>query len=463
VKKSGKHPVYTIVTTNPSNIFVNILEYDLGSLQYQLKTSYIQLPSSGLIRHYTCSKIDATGQYYYVGTTGGEVCIFNIPNKIFKAALPVSTNGVYSIELYKDALYVGAGDGRIKKFIGEGTKYVLDKEVILEGRIVSLALNYDVTDMLVGSSTGKIYRSIPGDLSTAVISEGHIEGIEQVSFKKGRTDIFASIDQAGVILVWDIESLNVITRCSPNSSSKPRGRSVCIADDDTVVSGWQDGFIRCFEISKSNKAALKWEIVNAHRGAVTCIYVDENYILSGGEDALVRVWSRKVRQMVTQINPHKKEISCVFPDLEKPNIIHSCSIDKIIHTFDLKTEKKVILHQAKNGQVLSMSQRKDNELELITCGLNTPILYWDCDVVEPVDIIEYPYKLLCIDVSPSGKYLAVGSETTEILVFEVATKAFLGKFDGHSGPVTSLKFTPDERQIISVSSDSSLCIWNFFG
>ena len=86
--------------------------------------------------------------------------------------------------------------------------------------------------------------------------------------------------------------------------------------------------------------------------------------MSGGEDAIVRVWSRKVRQLVTQINPHKKDITRIFPDLEKPNIIHSCSIDKIIHTYDLKTEKKIILHQAKNGQVLDMAQRKDNELEL---------------------------------------------------------------------------------------------------
>ena len=50
----------------------------------------------------------------------------------------------------------------------------------------------------------------------------------------------------------------------------------------------------------------------------------------------------------------------------------------------------------------------------MTCGHNTPILFWDCDVVEPVDQIDYPYKLLCVDVSPSGSYLAVGSETADV-------------------------------------------------
>jgi cilia- and flagella-associated protein 52 len=86
--------------------------------------------------------------------------------------------------------------------------------------------------------------------------------------------------------------------------------------------------------------------------------------LSGGDDGIVRVWARKTRKLITQITAHKKTITRVFPDLQKSNIIHSCSADKIIHSFDLKTEKKVILHQAKNGTVLSMSQRKDNELEL---------------------------------------------------------------------------------------------------
>lgn len=60
-------------------------------------------------------------------------------------------------------------------------------------------------------------------------------------------------------------------------------------------------------------------------------------------------------------------------------------------------------HQAGNGAILHMSQRRDSEQELgkicnfsiyfslflifillVTCGINTPILFWDCDVVEPV-------------------------------------------------------------------------------
>ncbi len=38
----------------------------------------------------------------------------------------------------------------------------------------------------------------------------------------------------------------------------------------------------------------------------------------------------------------------------------------------------------------------------------------------------------------------------------------MGKYIGHSGAVTKLKWAPDEKQIISVSNDASVCVWNFY-
>lgn len=113
-----------------------------------------------------------------------------------------------------------------------------------------------------------------------------------------------------------------------------------------------------------------------------------------------------------------------------------------------------------------MSQRKDHELELVTSGQGAPIYFWDCDQINPVAEIVYPYKVLTIQVSPSGKYLAFGTETNEVFVYSIQGLngfQFLGKGLGHSGPVTKLKWSPDEKQIISVSTDSSISIWNFYG
>lgn len=69
-------------------------------------------------------------------------------------------------------------------------------------------------------------------------------------------------------------------------------------------------------------------------------------------------------------------------------------------------------------------------------------------------------------MSPSGRYLAFGTETNEVFVYQLNglnSFTFLGKGLGHSGPVTKVKWSPDEKQIISVSTDSSISVWNFYG
>lgn len=113
-----------------------------------------------------------------------------------------------------------------------------------------------------------------------------------------------------------------------------------------------------------------------------------------------------------------------------------------------------------------MTQRRDNELELVTAGQGSPILFWDCDEKDPVATIPYPYKVCDIKISPSGKFLAFGTETNEVFTYSLSGQSdfkFLGKGLGHSGAVQKLEWSPDEKQIISVSTDSSISVWNFFG
>ena len=64
-----------------------------------------------------------------------------------------------------------------------------------------------------------------------------------------------------------------------------------------------------------NTGAPRWEIARSHRGAVTTIYADENYIISGGEDGIVRIWGRANRVMILQLSDHRRSVMAAFPDL----------------------------------------------------------------------------------------------------------------------------------------------------
>ena len=112
--------------------------------------------------------------------------------------------------------------------------------------------------------------------------------------------------------MWDLsEYKSVFTATSVKNS---RGSACCIAGDDgSIVTGWRDGFIKCYDFS----GRVLWEIVGSHRGAVTSLYCDANYILSGGEDGAVRVWARTTRKMLIQFNGNKSFINMIYRPEER--------------------------------------------------------------------------------------------------------------------------------------------------
>lgn len=97
---------------------------------------------------------------------------------------------------------------------------------------------------------------------------------------------------------------------------------------------------------------------------MNCIYVDENYILSGGEDGLIRVWTRKTHELVIQFPAHHKDVRNLFCDNSKGNLIYSCGGDRNINCYDLKLQKRVFVHTVKNGVITAMTQKRDADCEI---------------------------------------------------------------------------------------------------
>jgi WD40 repeat protein len=71
-------------------------------------------------------------------------------------------------------------------------------------------------------------------------------------------------------------------------------------------------------------------------------------------------------------------------------------------------------------------------------------------------------NLNCIEISNSGKLAAIGNEFGEIIIFKLPEFEYIGRSIGHSKELSCLKWSPDDKQIISLSSDNSVCIWNIY-
>lgn len=437
-------------------LVINSFDYDIASMSYRTTPVTCQQPSSGMNRNFTCSIIDSSGDYLYAGTPSGELVVYNITHRVFRGTVPISSNGLLSLLEINGIIYAGSGDGKVKQLNGRDGKWTVMAEVQVPGKVMSLAAQADQSEILCSTSLGCIFRMSPQNLSNVLHSESPVGSVKDISFGN-RSDMFLVVDTAGFARIWDSSDYTVIFRSGP--SSRAEGTSCAVGDDGSVLTGWKDGFIRCYDASTSQ---LRWEIQNAHRGAVTSVFMNQNYILSGGEDGSLRIWGRQNHQLLTQFSDNRRAVTRVMPDVLQPHLVHSCGIDRIINTYDLKLERRIVRHEIGNGAILDMTQRKDNENELITCGVGGAVLFWDCDEANPVQHIPYRGQLNSVDVSPSGRYLAAGSEEGELFIWEIRTLQLLAQGIGHSSRINRLKWSPDEKQVVTVSDDCSLALWNFY-
>lgn len=179
---------------------INTLEYDIASMQYFLSESSCRLPSTGLVRNFTTSKIN--GDMLMAGTTAGEICLFSVYSQTYRATMPLSSSSVLSIALVGDSIFIGGGDGKVKKISTAGGRWNLTHEAQLDGKVTALSLGLDGKELIAGTSNGKIYRMLTGDLSFMIHTDAHYGGINDINFGANNNE-FVCIDETGIVKIWD--------------------------------------------------------------------------------------------------------------------------------------------------------------------------------------------------------------------------------------------------------------------
>merc|ERR1712086_447567 len=211
------------------------------------------MPTTGLVRDYHVSKMTHNGEFLIAGTSVGDFVVFNTHTRVFRASVPVSSNGVLSVAIDGEGnLFLGAGDGMIKKMAGRDMSWELLAEVKVSGRVVSLSVSADGTELIVGTSMGRVYKALTEDLSIMDVAFGT------------QSDTFATVSRDGSVRIWDLHEYSIVAQ----NSERCEGKCISYSGGVSVTTGWADGFIRSFDSASGMK---NWEIANAHKGAITSI------------------------------------------------------------------------------------------------------------------------------------------------------------------------------------------------
>jgi hypothetical protein len=76
---------------------MHLIEYDIKTLQYVLRTEPVRFPSAGLHRNHYAAVKGGSGGNILSGTAAGELIVINEAGRLFRASLPVTSNGMLSL------------------------------------------------------------------------------------------------------------------------------------------------------------------------------------------------------------------------------------------------------------------------------------------------------------------------------------------------------------------------------
>lgn len=149
-----------------------------------------------------------------------------------------------------------------------------------------------------------------------------------------------------------------------------------------------------------------------------CFSPDGEYLATGAEDKLIRVWNIKSKTITRIFQGHEQDIySLDFSHTGR--YIASGSGDRTVRMWDMQ-----------NGQcVLTLT---------IADGVTT------------------------VAISPDGRYVAAGSLDKTVRVWDTSTGFLVERLeapDGHKDSVYSVAFTPDGKDLVSGSLDKTIKLW----
>lgn len=281
--------------------------------------------------------------------------------------------GIYSLEFDGTFLYSGSADKFVARWnISEG---IQDKfSIRFENSIYSICLINDCKYLVAGLSNGDLHIFDLQSKQEIKFYTQHKSAIFSIAENPVKNQFYSS-DSDGNLAVWDSISLELLLFI-PLDCGKIR-RIAISPEGSSFALACQDGNIRIFETEFFNEL----HSFSAHSSGVTAVLfhpTEPSIMLSGGKDALLKVWKWKEAELLKEIPAHNYVIYDIISINEGRNFL-TCSRDKTIKvwktgqfTFLQRLDLKIGGHKHSVNCLL-----KINEKQFVSASDDKRMLIWE--------------------------------------------------------------------------------------
>lgn len=410
--------------------------------------------------------LDANDDYFYAGTTTGDLLQISVESKLFKQSGPpkhLFSQGITFVSLTPNGgrAVIGCGDGTVAVLdLNNGLRIV--NQVKLQGAVSTITfVDDDGKYFYAATSQSNLYVVDVESCSAVLEATGHYGAVNDLAFAPHTSELFATCANDN-IRIWNAATNRELLRIEV-----PNGVCQCImfkGDGSSLISGWSDGKVRAFG---PQSGRLQYEITDAHPRGVTalaCTKVTNGSgdfrIVSGGQDGQVRVWkvTRDSQTLQETMKEHKAAVT--FIDIRNNDAeCVSASHDGSCIVWDLnRFVRKQVMFQPCLFQGVAYFP---DESQLLSVGTDRKVCYWevfDGSLIREVEVSQ-SNAVNGLDIAADGKSFVVGGTDRLVKMYRYEEGDNFAVGVGHSADILKAKISPDNKSIYTTSADGSIFKW----
>ncbi|KAF5305612.1 hypothetical protein FQR65_LT07692 [Abscondita terminalis] len=405
----------------------------------------VDVSTSKIKRMIYCIDVNIRDELCYCGTSTGD------NGKILIGA----GNGIIDmVEESKSKKHFKTVDVGIFKPPSHPLLKVL-KTTNLKSSITSIQIFREKT-ILAGTENCEIFSIDLESFEPKLVVTCHSSTIYCVAFPYKFSEVFATAGQNDV-RIWTRDTCEELLRIKLQNFSCS---SMDFAHDGkSLITAWNDGVIRAFTPLSGR---LIYAILNAHNKGASALAITHSgqFLVSGGCEGQVRIWELALEKQIlkAKLCAHNGPISEIHIN-NADNEAVTASTDGSCVVWDINrfTRKQVLF-----ANTLFMCVRYyPTGVQILTGGADRKLGYWevfDGNLVREVE--GSPSGAInSLDISSDGVLFTTGGndQIVKLWKYQEGITSHIGL--GHSAVITSVRFSPDQKVIVSTSASGSIFLW----
>lgn len=197
---------------------------------------------------------------------------------------------------------------------------------------------------------------------------------------------------------------------------------------------------------------------------VTCAFSpDGKSIACGGFDNTITFWDSGTGEKLSDFASHTSPVWDVAFSLDGKKLV-SCSLQDNVRLWDIEKGEMLWSYEGENGYMSGyLSVAYSPSGDIVAYGNRRGAYVGTIDVLSGQNLIKLDEPRNAIGdmaFSPSGVYLAAGTDDNTIYIWNTVDYQLAMNLMGHKDYVNGVRFTPDGSLLVSGSKDKTIGIWD---